>query len=119
MINRFRTRLNPIGNHNILLSTNNLTKYINEVIFLNIITPSEYNLSLSLLVKMYQDLFKQEFDIMPAPHWRLLIQYGGNLTIDEFRDQFNKVEYKDIGERFTHIPEVQNSNKVYEQKIKF
>jgi len=79
----------------------------------------EYNLSLSLLVKMYQDLFKQEFDIMPAPHWRLLIQYGGNLTIDEFRDQFNKVEYKDIGERFTHIPEVQNSNKVYEQKIKF
>ena len=59
-------------------------------------TNIEYIYSTSLLAEMYQELFKQEFDIMPAPNWRLLIQYGGSLTIDEFREQFNKVEYKDI-----------------------
>jgi hypothetical protein len=31
--------------------------------------------------------------IVPAAHWRLLLQYGGDKTILEFRETFNKNEY--------------------------
>ena len=80
---------------------------------------SEYTLSKSLLAKMYENIFKVEFTIYPAPHWRLLQQYGGHLTIDEFREQFNKIEYIDLENRFTTKPIQYNSGKVFEQKIKF
>ena len=80
---------------------------------------SEYTLSKSLLAKMYENIFKAEFTIFPAPHWRLLQQYGGHLTIDEFREQFNKIEYIDLENRFTTKPIQYNSGKVFEQKIKF
>ena len=48
----------------------------------------EYNLSKSLLIAMYEKLFGIDFAIFPAPDWRLLTQYGGHLSIDEFREQF-------------------------------
>jgi hypothetical protein len=32
--------------------------------------------------------------INPAPHWRLLVDYGGNLTINQFRDNFSKTQYE-------------------------
>lgn len=79
----------------------------------------EYHLSRSLLTKMYEELYNTEFNILPAPHWRLLQQYGGHLTIDDFRDQFNKIEYIDINNRITDLPIFTNSSKLYEQKIKF
>jgi len=79
----------------------------------------EYTLSKSLLTKMYENLFKTDFTIFPAPHWRLLQQYGGHLTIDEFREQFNKIEYIDLDNRFINKPIQYNSSKVFEQKIKF
>lgn len=28
-----------------------------------------------------------------APHWRLLTEYGGNQTIEEFRKSFNNISY--------------------------
>ena len=31
------------------------------------------------------------YDIKPAPHWRLLKQYGGNMTIQDFKDNFSKI----------------------------
>lgn len=80
---------------------------------------SEYTLSKSLLTKMYEQLFSTDFTIFPAPNWQLLIQYGGHLTIDEFRDQFNKIEYIDLENRFTTKPLQYTSSKIYEQKIKF
>ena len=79
----------------------------------------EYNLSKSLLIKMYEDLFKTECNIFAAPHWRLLQQYGGHLSIDEYREHFNKIEYIDLQNRFVEPPQFFNSSKIYEQKIKF
>ena len=79
----------------------------------------EYNLSKSLLIAMYEKLFGVDFTIFPAPDWRLLTQYGGHLSIDEFREQFNRIEYIDIENRFLNGPVQYNSGKVYEQKIKF
>ena len=79
----------------------------------------EYNLSKSLLIAMYEKLFGIDFAIFPAPDWRLLTQYGGHLSIDEFREQFNRIEYIDIENRFLNGPVQYNSGKVYEQKIKF
>jgi hypothetical protein len=79
----------------------------------------EYNLSKSLLIKMYENLFGIEFSIFPAPDWRLLSQYGGHLSIDEFREHFNKIEYIDLHNRFVEYPDQYSSNKLFEQKIKF
>ena len=57
-----------------------------------------YDNSKHLLYKMYMTCFPDNIDtqIFAAPHWKLLIDYGGHLTIDEFRDNFNKIIYKDL-----------------------
>ena len=65
------------------------------------------------------DLFGVNFDIYPAANWQLLKQYGGHLSIDEFRDQFNKIEYIDLDNRFSNFPLQSCSTKLFEQKIKF
>lgn len=53
-----------------------------------------YNYSENLILKMYFDLYDQtELEILPAPHWKQLSSYGGNLTIEDFRSSFNRIEY--------------------------
>jgi hypothetical protein len=54
-----------------------------------------YEQSEFLLIKMYNDvLSSKNMNINEAPHWRLLEEYGGNLTINQFRENFNKVSYE-------------------------
>ncbi len=54
-----------------------------------------YEKSESLLLKMYIDLTGlKNVNINPAPHWRLLQEYGGNLSITQFRENFNKTSYE-------------------------
>ena len=55
--------------------------------------------------------------ITPAPHWRLLQLYGGHLTINKFRENFNKITFnfhgiinKEIFRPIGHL---------YEEKINF
>lgn len=36
-------------------------------------------------------------DVVPAPHWRMLKEYGGKLTIEEFRESFSNVQYESRG----------------------
>jgi hypothetical protein len=55
--------------------------------------------------------------ITPAPHWRLLQAYGGHLSINKFRENFNKISFnfhgilnKDIFKPIGHL---------YEEKINF
>jgi hypothetical protein len=72
-----------------------------------------YNNSDSLLIKLYNDIFKVKIvNINPAPHWRMLVEYGGHLTINEFRDSFTKITY-DCHGVFKPI------GKLYESKINF
>jgi len=54
-----------------------------------------YEHSEFLLAKLYFDMFgEKNVVINPAPHWRLLVDYGGNLTINQFRDNFSKTQYE-------------------------
>lgn len=60
-----------------------------------------YQHSDTLLVKMYNDMNPtsdtKNIKINPAPHWRLLKEYGGHLSIKEYRDNFNKCTYDYYG----------------------
>ena len=64
-----------------------------------------YSLSRTLLAGIYKKIFNIcEFNIEHAPSWRLLETYGGDLTIEEFRKKFNKVEYNIINEDYICNP---------------
>jgi len=77
-----------------------------------------YQQSETLLLKMYNDINGNPSgdvrEIMPAPHWRNLIDFGGQLSIEKFRDTFNKVKYQDHG-----IISYVSLGRLYEDKIKF
>jgi hypothetical protein len=56
-----------------------------------------YRDSISLLHSLYEKFTgKKILKIIPAPHWRLLKNYGGHMSIDEFRKNFNSVEYDHV-----------------------
>ena len=81
-------------------------------------TKQLYFNSYMLLVKMYNDMFKKPITkIMNAPEWRLLKQYGGHLSISEFRSSFDNSEYKSHGT----MRDVKMNSVVhlYEKKLKF
>ena len=49
----------------------------------------------SLLDYLYQLTYNEDKEIHVAPHWKTLTDYGGNLSIEQFRDDFlmNKSEF--------------------------
>ena len=69
----------------------------------------------SLLLKMYIDLHPEEsmIEIVPAPHWRLLEEFGGHLDIERFREAFNKVSYTDHGSVCVSM------GRLFEDQLKF
>jgi len=79
-----------------------------------------YEQSEFLLNQIYQSLFAIEgnFDIKPAPHWKLLEAYGGFLTIEEFRNNFYKIEYTNKNDYMTEIPTFRSIGHVFEKKLK-
>lgn len=77
-----------------------------------------YKDSYYLLVKMYEEFYETEIDIIKqAPHWRLLEEYGGNLNIKNFRHTFSKITFTDMGlwQKIDTMP----LGFIYEEKIKF
>ena len=81
---------------------------------------SQYDLSLNLLAFLYKQLFDVDFDISPAPDWKLLSLFGGSLEIDPYRDNFYKVDFIAQGKIVT--PPILNQlsiNFLYEEKVKF
>lgn len=80
---------------------------------------SIYDMSEMLLLKMYNDIYPHSIiHINKAPHWRKLRQYGGDMTIDEFRASFNKIDYKDFGTVFD-IVQSKSIGYLFEEKLKF
>lgn len=80
---------------------------------------SMYTMSQMLLLKMYHDIYPDKVPcIDEAPHWRKLKQCGGDLTIEQFRDSFNKIEYKEYG-FVSKIPKCQSLGVLFEEKLKF
>lgn len=54
-----------------------------------------YKDSQSLLYSLYYQMIgKKAGKLLPAPHWRLLKDFGGHLDIDEYRRTFNVIEYE-------------------------
>ena len=80
---------------------------------------SMYNMSEMLLLKMYNDIYPDTVPVIePAPHWRKLKQCGGDLSIEAFRDSFNKIEYKNHGIAQS-LPKFRSSGVLFEEKLKF
>jgi len=76
-----------------------------------------YKFSESLLLKLFSEINEEknekEDEIMPAPHWRTLNDFGGNLTIEQFRESFNKIKYSSHGIYFLSL------GMLFEDEIKF
>lgn len=74
-----------------------------------------YQYSEMLLNQIYRELFG-EFpeNLIPAPHWKMLSENGGNFSLKEYRDTFNKVEFKPRG-----IVNVMNIGRLYEEVLSF
>uniref|UniRef100_A0A6C0EM52 Uncharacterized protein n=1 Tax=viral metagenome TaxID=1070528 RepID=A0A6C0EM52_9ZZZZ len=74
-----------------------------------------YRYSESLAKKMYYDIHGEYIDeILAAPHWRELKEYGGDKEIAEFRNSFNKVEHIDHG-----VITMVSLGRLFEDRIKF
>jgi hypothetical protein len=71
-----------------------------------------YKESYSLLHSMYFDLVgKHMAKIIQSPHWRLLKDFGGNLSIEEYRKNLNIVDYKFM----FNLRDMHSISKVYKQ----
>jgi hypothetical protein len=80
-----------------------------------------YEHSDNLLIKLYKDMNDhsiKNIKINPAPHWRLLREYGGHLTIEQFRENFNKSTYDFHGNIKSKIL-FKPLGYLYEEKINF
>jgi hypothetical protein len=73
-------------------SLNCMAKFINEKA-----NDPLYKKSKMLMYKMKKELFDNVSEIIPAPDWRELKEYGGKMTIEEFRNSFDSVEHLDKG----------------------
>lgn len=72
-----------------------------------------------LMYKLYFDIFGcYPKDLIPAPSWKLLIEYGGHLTIDDYRKTFNKIQYIELG-KVIYIPKFKTVEYLFEEKNKF
>ena len=76
-----------------------------------------YDDSNRLLIQMYNDIFETKLKtIAPADDWRLLKDRGnGHLTIEKFRENFNRVSYKYHG----YIKNMRPITHLFEQKLRF
>jgi hypothetical protein len=77
-----------------------------------------YNNSYTLLLKLYSEIFNVKIKkIEPAPSYRKLMCYGGDLTIEKFRESFNKIHFKEHG--IIKIPNMESIGILYEKQFKF
>ena len=69
---------------------------------------------------MYNTLFETNMNtLLKAPSWKLLKEYGGSKTIEQFRDNFNKNEYDSINNYIDKFPKQLPIGWLYEEKISF
>jgi hypothetical protein len=56
-----------------------------------------YSKSEMLIHRIHQELTDNKTSLVEAPSWRLLKEYGGTKTIEEFRKNFQRVSYENKG----------------------
>ena len=78
---------------------------------------SWYKNSINLLMKMYIDVFPDlKFEkLIPSPPWTLLQEYGGHMTIDQFRNESRNRLFIDKGYRVTRLPKVVPMGSIYDR----
>jgi len=77
-----------------------------------------YTDSEALLLKMYNTIVEHQIDeIIPAHSWKKLMVYGGDLTIEKFRENFNNVEYVDHG-ILINYPRHVSIGHLFEERLK-
>ena len=78
---------------------------------------SFYKESYSLLYSMYFHFIgKKPGTILPAPHWRLLSDFGGKLSIEEFRKTFQTISYEFLY-NIRDIIDMKPLSKVFKEKL--
>lgn len=71
------------------------------------------------LIKIYYDIFGSESaSLVPAPSWRLLKNYGGHMTIEDFRKNFYKVDYFSIDNLVVPFPNAKPVGFLFEKQVK-
>jgi hypothetical protein len=78
-----------------------------------------YDNSIQLLHRMYKDLNGNEIIINSAPDWKLLNVFGGNFSINEFRNNFKTYSYKKIDNYITSFPSQLPISWLYEENVIF
>ena len=56
-----------------------------------------YDNSEILLKRIWKQIYGPDAVLIPAPHWRLLREYGGYMSIVQFRDTSNNIEFINQG----------------------
>lgn len=85
---------------------------------MNIHNPLYIN-SESLLNKIYYEAFgKNSMPLVEAPSWRLLKNYGGHITIEDYRRNFYKVEYFNVDNIIYPFPKSRCIGYLFEKQIK-
>jgi hypothetical protein len=78
-----------------------------------------YRHSESLLSHIYVRTFGENAQpITPAPSWRILKEYGGPMSIADYRKNFYKVEYKDISNVMFPPTKFKMVGFLYEKQVK-
>lgn len=74
-----------------------------------------------LLMRMYMDTFSTNKipTFHPAPSWRLLSDYGGFMSIDEFRNSFINCAYISKDMHINYIPKVLPIGHIFEEHYIF
>ena len=78
-----------------------------------------YDNSQHLLFKLFNSFFENNFEINTAPSWRLLTKYGGSLSIEKYRNSFNKIIYNNLNEFIQKLTVCKPVGFLFEKKIKF
>lgn len=80
-----------------------------------------YQSSEELLMKMYIEIFNVDYSVVkrinPAPSWRLLKEYGGFMTIEEFRSSFQTHIYVDREYTFPRALRPCPVGRVFEEQL--
>lgn len=80
---------------------------------------SLYANSEALLNKIYYHIFdKNSQPLIEAPSWRLLKNYGGHITIEDYRKSFYKVEYFNVDNIIYPFPKSKCIGFLFEKQIK-
>lgn len=74
-----------------------------------------YSRSISLINRIYSDIYEKGSVLTPSPSWRLLEDYGGPLTIDEYRKNLHRISYESKG---IQRPIFRPISTVYEERFK-